>query len=385
MNATLAARADNRPETKMTSPTPVTPIHRGMTFGFYARNGYYGSKQARVEVDRMATLNINWVCVVVTVMQDTFASTRQYRDFVNTPADDELRDIIDYIHSKGMKVQLRPMLQGWDGSVRCYVHFPHESEIIPGLRMNHWTQWFDSMIARTLHYARLAERAGCEAYGLDSELDMTTEQDAHWKRVIAAARSVFSGHLTTGHTVYVDFLRELRARPDHWFKELDSVGTSFYGPLADPPADRPNMGHGAELYHMEGKAPAVDAAADSPEMQRWLEGPRNYFKEVARLLGKPFYFAECGCCSTAEAVRIPYRWDHPGGYDGAVQARYLESVLRAFWDEPWWMGMYWWKWDEQNDRPFLRDDPRGDKGLTVWGKPAAETMKRWYGRPDRLG
>jgi hypothetical protein len=49
----------------------------------------------------------------------------------------------------------------------------------------------------------------------------------------------------------------------------------------------------------------------------------------------------------------------------------------------WWMGMYWWKWDEQYDRPWVRDDPRGDKGFTVWGKPAAETMKAQDGRTDR--
>src|SRR5690606_10559713 len=91
---------DNQPPAR---PADSVPLHRGMTFGFYARNGYYGSAQARLEIDRMATLGIEWVCLVVIVLQDTFASTRQYRDFYQTPADDELREIIDYIHLKGMK------------------------------------------------------------------------------------------------------------------------------------------------------------------------------------------------------------------------------------------------------------------------------------------
>ena len=142
-------------------------------------------------MDRMRELNIDWVCLIVTVLQDTFASTRQYRDFTITPADDEVRDIVDYIHSKGMKVQLRPMLECWDGTQRMSVHFPEEGIIIPGKPVTHWSQWFDGLTARTLHYARLAERGGCEAYGLDSELDRTTHQQAHWLRVVAAARSVF--------------------------------------------------------------------------------------------------------------------------------------------------------------------------------------------------
>jgi hypothetical protein len=350
---------DNPNQNNNSQNVKIVPLHRGMSFGFYARNGYYGSPEARMAVDRMQELNIDWVCLIVTVLQDTFASTRQYRDFTMTPADDEVRDIIDYIHSKGMKVQLRPMLECWDGTQRMSVHFPDEGIIIPGKPITHWSQWFDGLTARTLHYARLAERGGCEAYGLDSELDRTTHQQAHWMRVVAAARSVFSGHLTTSHTGSVDFIKELSERPDHWFRTLDSVGTSFYDPLAKAP--------GASLE----------------EMLTSIEASRDRCRRVAALLGKPFYFGEAGCCSTAGATMKPWGWDNPGGYDGDEQARYLEALLTAFWEEPWFMGLYWWKWDEQNDRPNLRDDPRGDKGFTLWGKPAAEVMKNWYGRSDR--
>lgn len=341
--------------------TSTVPIHRGMTFGYYARNGYYSSAAARLEVDRMASLNIQWVCLISIVLQDTFASTRQYRDFYQTPADDELRDIIDYIHGKGMKVQLRPMLECWDGAQRMQINFPAETTIIPGKPMNHWTLWFDSMVQRTLHYASLAQRAGCEAYGLDSELDFTVSQDAHWRRVITAARSVFHGHLTTGHTPCVDFRAELQKNPNHWFKLLDSLGTSFYHGLADGPG------------------------ATAEQMRARIQPHLDYYREVAALYGKPFYLAECGCCSTAGATARPYGWDNPGGYDGDEQARYLETVLSTFWNEPWFMGLYWWKWDEQNDRPWLRDDPRGDKGFPVWDKPAAAVLKQWYSRTDRLG
>jgi hypothetical protein len=334
---------------------PRRDLHRGMTYGFYARSGYFSSPKAKEDVEKMAALGIEWVCVVATVLQETFASTRMYRDFKMTPADDELRDIIDLMHKKGMKVQLRPMLECWDGAQRMQIRFPHEQEIMPGKPMNHWTLWFDSMVERTLHYGSLATRAGCEAYGLDSELDYTVNQNAHWKRTVAAARSVFKGHLTTGHTGVVKFLDELK-KPDHWFFDLDSLGTSFYTGVADKPG----------------------ATAD--EMREKLKGPLAYFREVAAAYGKPFYFAECGCCSTAGATQSPAYWGHPGGYDGEEQARFLEAVLDTFWKEPWWMGIYWWKWDEQNIRPQFSDDPRGDKGFTLDGKPASQVMKRWYAK-----
>jgi hypothetical protein len=65
------------------------------------------------------------------------------------------------------------------------------------------------------------------------------------------------------------------------------------------------------------------------------------------------------------------------------QANYLEAVLQTFWPEPWWMGLYWWKWDENINRPEWKTDPAGDKGFTVHGKPAADVMKNWFARKDR--
>lgn len=329
-----------------------------MTFGFYARNGYFGSSEARAQVEKMAALNINWVCLVVTVLQESYASGRQFRDFEITPADDELRDIIDYIHEKGMKVQLRPMLECWDGTQRIHIQFPADNQIIPGKPVTHCSRWFESMTQRTLHYARLATRAGCEAYGLDSELDLIAGFNQPWKEVVAAARSVFSGHLTSSHTPTANFEKQLTT-PNHWWFDLDSLGTSFYHPVSEHPG------------------------STMDEMVEHLEVWRNHHRKIAALYGKPYYFGEVGCCSTAGATCKPHGWDNPGGFDGNEQAMFLEAVLRTFWDEPWWMGMYWWKWDEQNDRPWFRDDPAGDKGFTLDGKPAADVLRDWYGRQDR--
>jgi hypothetical protein len=334
------------------------PIHRGMTFGFYARNGYFGLPEARQQVDKMKELNIEWICVVSTVLQETMMSGRQFRDFKMTPADDELRDIIDYIHEKGMKVQLRPMLECWDGTHRYHITLPPDGEIIPGKPITHAKRWFESMIDRTLHYARLATRGGCEAYGLDSELDHIVHFNEQWKQVVVAARSVFSGHLTSSHTGAAQFLKQLE-QPDHWWFDLDSLGNSFYDPVSDKPG------------------------ATKEEMLQFLQKSMAHHRKIAELYGKPYYFGESGCCSTAGATRKPYGWDNPGGYDGTEQARFMEAVLETFWNEPWWMGMYWWKWDEQNYRPQFHDDPRGNKGFTIDGKPAAQVMKKWYGRKDR--
>lgn len=60
-----------------------------MTFGFYACNGYFGSAETRQQVDKMKELNIEWVCLVSTVLQKIMMSGHQFRDFKTTPAADD--------------------------------------------------------------------------------------------------------------------------------------------------------------------------------------------------------------------------------------------------------------------------------------------------------
>jgi len=325
---------------------------KGVTFGFYARNGYFSSQEAKAQIDKMATLKSEWVCIVSTVLQETYSSTRQFRDFNVTPADDELREIIGYAHSKGIKTMLRPMIECWDGTQRSHIRFPEDGEIIPGKPISYWGKWFASYAELTAHYARLATRCGCEAYGLDSELNGTVDQSERWLQVIETARKHFKGHLTSSLIDTPQFINRAK-NPNHWFFALDSLGSSMYAPATDK----------------------KDASLE--EMVKFLKPVVDYNRKFADTYGKPFYFGECGCCATAGATKLPYFWNNGGGYDGAEQARYMESVIKAFGAESWWRGMFWWKWDEQNYRPQFKDDPAGDKGFTIDGKPASEVFKRW--------
>ncbi len=93
-------------------------------------------------------------------------------------------------------------------------------------------------------------------------------------------------------------------------------------------------------------------------------------EEVFAYKNHRFYdldFLSISCYHTA--AKLPWYWSG-GAYDGSEQANYLTALVETFKNEPWWMGLAWWKWDEQNDRPQFRTDPAGDSGFTIKGKPA---------------
>jgi hypothetical protein len=330
----------------------------GVTFGFYARNGVLGSDWAKDQVDKMVETGVTWVVLCPTVMQETAHTTRQYRDFEVTPNDHELYVIIDYMHSKGIKVQLRPMLETQDGNGRLQVWFQPDRERIPGRVSDHWKRWFESMTLRSIHYAKIAQDTKCEMYGLDSELDRTIDQSDHWKNVVKAVREVYTGPVTSCHTTHcglIDYDKVLSDK-SHWWYDLDLLSLSCYEKGADKPG------------------------ASVEEVVASLTPKREDFRRWARMYGKPICFGECGCTSSYGGAMSPSGWSGAGGYSPMEQANYLEAMLKLFWDEPWWCGLFWWKWDEQNVRAAFKDDPAGDKGFTVYGKPAADIMTKYFAK-----
>lgn len=152
---------------------------KGMNFGFYAGKGVLGSAWAREQVDRMAALGIDWIALCVTVTQETPQSTLQYRDFNFSPRDDEVIGIIRHIRAKGIRVMLRPMIETQDGLDRGSIWFPHDGERMPGRRSARRAEWFAGFRQRSVFYAEIAQETGCEAYGLESELDKMNDEHGH--------------------------------------------------------------------------------------------------------------------------------------------------------------------------------------------------------------
>lgn len=340
------------------SVTAAVPVMRGMSFGFMAKRGYYASPAAHAEVEAMAAAGVRWVALMATVAQETFHSTRLFQDFEFTPSDSELELIIARFHRHGIKVMLKPMVECLDSSWRGNISFPNGDEQIQGRRHDYWGQWFASLTQCVAHYAALAERTRCESYCLGCEL-FAAEAAVHndrWVPVVAAARRHYAGHLC--YDVQPPTLLE-RAEPPAWLRALDAVCISYYTPCAS------------------------GAGASADAMMVGMQPTVAKLRAVSQALSLPIIFGETGCRSMAGAAMNPSEYRTAGTYSAEEQANYLEAMCRLFWAEPWWGGFFWWKWDEQQQRPQFKIDPAGDTGWTLQGKAGAQTLRRWFERADR--
>ena len=100
-------------------------------------------------------------------------------------------------------------------------------------------------------------------------------------------------------------------------------------------------------------------------------------------MGKPVLFTELGYRSTTRPAARPWEWPErsKSGWNGATatdlegQARCYQAFFRTFWHEPWFAGVYVWKWYPATAR--LRE--AANRGFTPQGKPAEQVLRHWFG------
>jgi hypothetical protein len=212
-----------------------------------------------------------------------------------------------------------------------------------------WQSWFANYERFILHYAALAERENVALFCIGVELTRTTiEREADWRRVIERVRERYSGPIVYAANWWGEYDRIA------FWDALDYIGVNAFFPLSDHA--NPSMA----VLRANAEAVAEQIAA------------------VQRLANKPVILTEVGFKSINGTSVRPWEW--PRRIEPAVnlgeQYRCYEAILEAFWKQPWFYGMYWWKWDSDLDR-----GGSGDGDFTPRRKPAEQILSEWYKKP----
>jgi len=342
----------------------------GTNFGFMARRGYYLQEEVKKQPELMAKSGVNWTTINMNICQSAYFSDKIYLDFEFSTGELELAEMVRRLHDNGIKVLFKPCLTPMDGYWMGAVKFPNfeDGHQIQGVSIDYWEKWFRSFKSAAKYYADLAEQVGMDALLIGAEYHGTEGQNSHWEDVIELVRNHY------GNPISYEFTPLSRKTYDlEWMKKLDFLSYSYY-----PPACEPNV--------VPLDSTCNPGAKDNPsktmeEMMAYLKSRQNKIQSICeRFDNMPIAFTEFGVRSAHGCIMQPYNFLWETYYDGQEQADYMEASFRTFWDLPQWMGFYWWKWDETQNRPQYHGDPNGDKGFTIQGKPAEAVMKKWLSK-----
>ncbi len=302
---------------------------KGITFGAFAGRGSFETKEAYKSMDNLIErTGANFIMLVPNGVQDTPQS--ETIDFTSqaTMSDEELIKMIAYIHGKGLHVGLKPTANCKNGTWRAHINFfdkdvPCEPK---------WSKWFVSYTDFQLHYAKIAQKTGCEMFLAGCEMVMAERRADEWRQLIADIRKVYDGLVSYNTDKYQE---------DNvtWWDCVDVISSSGYYPIDD--------------------------------WDRQLER----IEAVVKKFNKPFFFAEAGCMSLHGSAHVPNDWTLQGELDLEEQTDWYRKMFETAGKRDFVEGfcLWDWAWKQHSQTAALKD-----KGYDFYGKPAEAVIRGFY-------
>ena len=305
------------------------PYICGITFAPFAPAGCFSQERARQSLKTMKeNTNANFIILVPNGLQDTPQSEEICYTSDATMTDDELKSMIAYAQSLGLRVALKPTANCKNGTWRAHINFFDED--VPCEPK--WSNWFASYMEFQRHYAKISQETGCEMHIAGCEMVMSEHREAEWRQTIAEIRKEFKGLVSYNTDKY----QEHNVK---WWDCVDVISSSGYYPIDD-----------------------------------W-ERQLDRIEAVVNKFQKPFFFAEAGCMSVAGSNRVPNDWTVRGAVDLDGQADWYKAMFRACENRSWVGGFAFWSWTDRLYAPH-QASKRGD--YERFGKPAEKVVSEYY-------
>jgi hypothetical protein len=317
---------------------------KGFTYGFDAGSGDYRTPEAVSSIEKLKKAGNEWICIAFIVMQEKFSSTRINFDYRYTVKDRDVEFAVNKAHELGMKVCLKPVVNCEDGVWRAEINFPDVNMYGKDV---YWNEWFEHYTAFINHYAEMAEYTKCEMFCIGCEMVSSERKENKWRKLIKQTRDIYKGLIVYNAN---------HGSEDNvkWFDAVDYIGTSAYYPVAKK---------GGETEENMFKA--------------W-QSVKERVKAISEKWNKKIIFIEIGCRSAKGCAVIPWDFTHEKyPYDEDEQANFYNSCMRAFFNEPWFAGFFWWEW---TTKVYNAGEAKNDRSFNVYGKKAEKVLKSWYAK-----
>ncbi len=309
----------------------------------------FSGEQFKQSVRNLKSTGANYVSLVVTYYQEGNSGSEILSGW-NTPTDASLKDAINYVHSQGMMVMLKPHIEARGGTWRA---------LIKPTNRNTWYASYGAMLNKL---AVIAQETKAEEICIGTELinvaayTENPDNTQRWVKMIADVRARYSGLLTYSANWGAGDFAEEAPHIAFWDK-LDYLGISAYYPLSGGTVDS--------------------------FMKSWETWDTTKIKPLYDTYKKPIVFTEIGYRSVDGAHSDPWNGSRAGNVNEQEQANLYEALFK-YWDsKPYMQGVHLWNWniDPNTGGP-------SENHFTPQNKKAQQTMTEWFkgtGNPNPVG
>jgi hypothetical protein len=245
---------------------------------------------------------------------------------IMTESDESLFVLAEEARARGIKVMLKPQIwishDAWPGKINMET-------------AEAWDRWFDSYEDWIIHYAIIAELSDAGVFCVGTEMVQTTlNHPERWRKLIAKIRKIYHGPL-----VYAA----------NWGKEFE--GITFWDAL--------------DYIGLDNYYPVRSASNDGPAaIEKGFLQQKMKLQAIVKRWNKPLLFTEIGYMAM-EGAGMGSSEDKYPDYDEQMQEKCYRMAMKTYWNEPWFAGMYWWKWFSNPEDRGRDADPHSPHGRSA--------------------
>lgn len=249
-----------------------------------------------------------------------------------------VRTVIRTAHKQSLKVMLKPHIwfntkDSWRGAIEM------KSD-------EDWATWFRMYREFLEPYVAMAAAEKVEILCIATELNGTVAREQEWRALIKHIRARYKGTLTYAANWYQEYERVA------FWDALDAIGVQAYFPLTQQ------------------QEPTVDEI--SAAWQPW----KLRLRALAARTSRPVLLTEFGYKPVVGTTIEPWKWRDDGRRSAQAQRDAYEGAFQALHQEPWFRGVYVWKW--YAGVPGGSKRRRISDNFSPQGFPAEQTMFRWF-------
>lgn len=311
-------------------------FQKGMSYAY--DNGYtsgYATRQSEKSLDLLKKNGVDWIASIPYGYMRSRDSTTIHSagHSIFGESDESMFALAAMARARGIKIMLKPQIwshQGWTGMI----DFQDDAS---------WDQWFRSYQNWIVHYAIIAELTDAKLFCIGTELVKTTlKRPDSWRKIIARVREIYHGDIVYAAN-YGDEFEKLQ-----FWDALDYIGLDNYYGIRTTTLDGENV------------------------MRQNFANQKERIHAIALRWNKPVIFTEIGYQANPGAG-MGSNENSVSGYDENMQALCYRLAMETYWKEPWFKGMYWWKWfSNPNDSGKTADTH------SPHGRLAEKVLAEWY-------
>jgi hypothetical protein len=291
-----------------------TPAHTMMSFV----GDPLQYKQYKIDIAELKTMGVKNIYLGNVTFWDSkagvFDPMASMKDKKIGISIDDMMKNVDYLHSQGLEVTIRPQVNEYipnDNSAVQWKNFLNPSQNVGDTKA-----FFEQYTKYMVDLARASQAHGVKDFSIGNEmLNFITPQTAkYWENLIDQVRGVFSGKLT--YAAFLGFSPNYKndISQSTWLNKLDYIGVDFYPQLTL----NKNATYEDFVRALYG---------DNPQKVNWVD----YLKSLVEKTGKKIMFTEFGIAGydgAAIADNIQGNIENPNvPIDHTEQANWFKAVL----------------------------------------------------------